>query len=144
MIRLHPLSSFNTGQRRSKCSLSVSVCRRSLTPSFTFTGRTGCLPCRSLSTKYRTSSLRSARNVATTSFSSSFKHAVITRLLKKPSLDKSVPSNYRPISNLNFISKILERLFLTRIQAHILNSLNFNQHQSAYRRNFSTETALHH
>ena len=26
--------------------------------------------------------------------------------------------------------------------SHILNSPNFNQHQSAYRRNFSTETAL--
>ena len=49
-------------------------------------------------------------------FSSCFKHASVVPLLKKPSLDKHVPSSYKPISNLDFISKILERLFLARIQ----------------------------
>jgi len=44
-------------------------------------------------------------------FPTLFKNAVVIPLLKKPSLDKSVPSIYRPISNLNYISKILERLF---------------------------------
>ena len=86
-------------------------------------------------------------NLANLSFSeglfpTSFKLAVVTPSLKKPSPDKSVPSNYRPISNFNFISKILERLFLTRLQSHILSSANFNQYQSAYRRNFSTESSL--
>ena len=75
-------------------------------------------------------------------FPTSFKQAVITPLLKKPSLDQSVTSNYRPISNLNSISKILERLFLTRTQSHILFSPNFNQYQSACQNNFSTETSL--
>ena len=75
-------------------------------------------------------------------FPTLFKKAVVIPLLKKPCLDKSAPSSYRPISNLNFISKILERLFLTRIQPHVFSSPNFNQHQSAYRRNYSTETAL--
>ena len=37
------------------------------------------------------------------------KPALVTPLQKKPGLDKSLPSNYRPISNLNTISKILER-----------------------------------
>ena len=81
------------------------------------------------------------RSFAEGCFPACFKHAAITPLLKKPSLDKSVPSNYRPISNLNF-SKILERLFLARIHSHILASPNFNQHQSAYRPRHSTETAL--
>jgi len=45
-------------------------------------------------------------------FPSCFKHASVVPLLKKPSLDKHVPSSYRPISNLDFISKILKRLFL--------------------------------
>jgi len=75
-------------------------------------------------------------------FPTLFKNAVVVPLLKKPSLDKSVPSSYRPISNLNYISKILERLFLTRIQSHVFSSPNFNRHQSAHRRNYSTETAL--
>jgi len=53
-----------------------------------------------------------------------------------------VSSNYRLISNLNFISKILERLFLSCFQSHILKSPNFNICQSAYRPHCSTETAL--
>jgi len=60
----------------------------------------------------------------------------------KTHLDESLPT--RPISILNFISKILERLFLQRIQPHILASSNYNQHQSAYRPGHSTETALVH
>ena len=39
-------------------------------------------------------------------FPDNFKQASVTPLLKGRSLDKSVPSNYRPISNLNFISKV--------------------------------------
>ena len=75
-------------------------------------------------------------------FPSSFKLASITPLLKKPNLDKSLPANYRPTSNLNTISKILERLFLARFQPFISSSPNFNQFQSAYRRHHSTETAI--
>ena len=74
-------------------------------------------------------------------FPSSFTQAIVTPLLKKPGLDSS-PSNYRRISNLNNISKILERLFLIRLQPHVTSSPNFNPLQSAYRRAHSTETAL--
>ena len=42
-------------------------------------------------------------------FPSRFKIASVTPLLKKPGLDSDVPGNFRPISNLNNISKILER-----------------------------------
>jgi len=72
----------------------------------------------------------------------SFKTALVTPLIKKPNLDSSNLSNYRPISNLNNISKILEKLFLSRLQPHIWTSPNFNPYQSVYRRNHSTETAL--
>ena len=58
------------------------------------------------------------------------------------SIDKSLPLNYRPISNLNTISKILERLFLNRVQSSIVSSPNFNQSQNAYRPRHSTETCL--
>jgi len=51
-------------------------------------------------------------------------------------------SNYRPISNLNNISKKLEKLFLSLLQPHILTSPNFNPYQSTYRRDHSTETSL--
>ena len=77
-------------------------------------------------------------------FSSCFKHALVVPLLKKPSLDKHAPSSYKPISNLDFISNILERLFLARIQPLITSSPSFNQLQSAYRRHHSTETSILH
>jgi len=44
----------------------------------------------------------------------------------------------------DFISKILERLFLARFQPHILSSLNFNQYQSAYCCYHSTDTSILH
>jgi len=53
-------------------------------------------------------------------------------------------ANYRPISNLNNISKILEKLFMARLQRHIVSSPDFNQLQSAYRPLHSTATALLH
>ncbi len=78
------------------------------------------------------------------SFPLKFKHASVTPLLKKPNLDPDLPSNYRPISNLNNISKLLERLFFSRLLLHISGSLNFNPQQSAYRQFHSTETSLLH
>jgi len=55
-----------------------------------------------------------------------------------------LPANYRPISNLNNVSKILERLFLSQFQAHVTSCPAFNNLQSAYRQRHSTETALIH
>ncbi|MEJ4602578.1 hypothetical protein SJ921_14770 [Enterococcus faecium] len=45
----------------------------------------------------------------------SFKTAVIKPLLKKTSLDAEDIANYRPISNLTFISKILEKIVLNQL-----------------------------
>jgi hypothetical protein len=75
-------------------------------------------------------------------FPGRFKLASVTPLLKKPGLDRGCVANYRPISNLNNISKTIEHLFLARFQPHILLSPNFNSMQSAYRPYHSTETAL--
>ena len=71
-----------------------------------------------------------------------FKQALVTPLLKKFNLQSDELSNYRPISNLNFISKIIERIIQKRLCTH-LNSFNsITPFQSAYRRFHSTETAL--
>ncbi len=75
-------------------------------------------------------------------FPTQFKKAQITPLMKKPCLDPDDPASYRPISNLNTISKIIERLVLTRIIAHVSSSPSVDCLQSAYRRFHSTETAL--
>ncbi len=71
-----------------------------------------------------------------------FKQAQVTPLLKKVGMDVDDPASYRPISNLNTISKIIERLALSRLRLQIIQSENFNDLQSAYRQHHSTETAL--
>ena len=75
-------------------------------------------------------------------FPSNFKLALISPLLKKPGLPKSDLANFRPISNLNTIGKILERLALARFFPHVSKSPSFSPLQSAYRKFHSTETAL--
>ena len=72
----------------------------------------------------------------------SFETAQVLSLLKKGNLDPTIPSNYRPISNLSTISKIIERLVYSRITFHVSPSPNFNLFQSAYRKHHSTETTL--
>lgn len=73
-----------------------------------------------------------------------FKPAVVKPLLKKSSLDPSILNNYRLVSNLLFLSKILEKLFFVFIQLN--NFLNQNnileKYQSGFTMNHSTETAL--
>ena len=75
-------------------------------------------------------------------FPQAFKSAVIFPLLKKPSLDPNELKNFRPISNLPFISKIIEKLVLVQIYRHLSANNLLNQFQSAYRPGHSTETAL--
>ena len=69
-------------------------------------------------------------------FPHGFNRAQATPLLKRDGLDKNIPANYRPISNLNSISKIIERLALVRLRQHLdlVGSPSFNSAQFAYRR----------
>ena len=52
-------------------------------------------------------------------FPSPWKHAIITRLLKKACLDDSNVSSYRPVSNLLHVSKILERIVNHKLIIHL-------------------------
>lgn len=70
------------------------------------------------------------------------KDAVITPILKKTSLDKEQLKNFRPVSNLAFVSKLIERVIADRFLEHLeINNIN-NKFQSAYKKGHSTETAL--
>ena len=51
-------------------------------------------------------------------------------------------NNFRPISNLSFISKLTERVLLRRLIDHISSGNLHEKFQSAYKPNHSTETAL--
>ena len=57
-------------------------------------------------------------------------------------LDTNILKNYRPVSNLPFISKILERVVLIQCQTHLHENELLEMNQSAYRKNHSTETAV--
>jgi len=52
------------------------------------------------------------------------------------------PSNYRPISNLSLIYKIIERVVKSRLMDYLISNSLLNSHQSAYCKHHSTETAL--
>ena len=67
----------------------------------------------------------------------------ITSLLKKSSLSiKDDMKNYRSVSNLNFISKIIEKIISNRIRSHIDKNNLSNPNQSSYKPLHSTKTAL--
>ena len=70
------------------------------------------------------------------------KVAVIRPLLKKPTLDPEVLANYRPISNLAFLSKVLEKVVASQLQDHLKHNNLFEKFQSGFRSAHSTETAL--
>ena len=64
---------------------------------------------------------------------SHLKVAELRPLLKKPSLDPTQFSNYRPVSNLTFISKAIEKFVANQLIACI-NKNNLNEtFQSAYK-----------
>jgi len=71
-----------------------------------------------------------------------FKHAVVRPLLKKPGLDPENKKNYRPVSNLPFIAKCLEKTVCSRLNEHLLSNNLHEAMQFAYRKFHSTETAL--
>src|SRR6266516_4488461 len=52
-------------------------------------------------------------------FPTSYKNAIVQPLLKKHNLPHDDLSSYRPISNLNFLSKVLERIIFSRINTHL-------------------------
>ena len=67
--------------------------------------------------------------------------AVVIPLLKKPGLDL-VYKNFRPVSNLPFISKVVEKAALQQLLVHCEKNAPLPKFQSGFRKYHSTETAL--
>ena len=70
------------------------------------------------------------------------KHSVIDPLLKKSGLDTDKMNNYRPVNNLVFFSKLIERVVQKRLDEHMtINNLHCDT-QFAYKKNHNTETMV--
>ena len=74
-------------------------------------------------------------------FPDRLKVALVRPLLKKANLDL-IEKNYRPISNIEFIEKSIERAVTEQIIRHITSHNLIEPHQSAYQPCHSTKTAL--
>ena len=74
-------------------------------------------------------------------FPEAWKNALVTPLLKKLGLELIFP-NFRPVSNLPFISKLAEKASVNQLNEHMDSRDRRPSHQSAYRPFHSTETAL--
>ena len=67
--------------------------------------------------------------------------ALVLPLLKKSGLDL-LYKNYRPVSDLQYVSKLTERMVFERIHTHMMTHSLYPEFKSAYHKNHSTETAL--
>ena len=70
------------------------------------------------------------------------KEAIITPLLKNPSLDSEKLMCYRPVSGLPYLGKLMEKAAVSQLGHHMNNNNLHNPVQSAYRTGHSNETAL--
>jgi hypothetical protein len=75
-------------------------------------------------------------------FPSKLREAIVCPVLKKSTLDKNVLQNYRPVSNIRYYSKIMEKIASVQLQDHLRIHGLQEEFQSAYRARHSTETAL--
>ena len=69
-----------------------------------------------------------------------FKSAIVNPLLKKSGLDPAECKNFRPVSNLSYLSKLLERLVADQLIPHLSLHNCLDTFQSAYRFGFRTDS----
>ena len=81
-------------------------------------------------------------SITTDTFPDEMKLAYVTPLLKKPNICSDDLNNYRPVSLLIFLSKLIERLVCQQLSEHLSKNDLYVPVQSAYRKDHSTETAL--
>ena len=75
-------------------------------------------------------------------FPQKMKHAVVKPILKSADMDCDLCKSYRPVSNLSFLSKILEKVVLRQMMAFLENNGLICDVQSGYRPHHSCETLL--
>ena len=81
------------------------------------------------------------KSLLTGSFPDCWKCALVIPLLKKLDLDL-ISKNYRPVSNLPFVAKIIEKSALPQFVQHLQQNGLYSTQNSAYKEYHSTETLL--
>ena len=79
-------------------------------------------------------------SISTNIFPDELKYAKVKPLFKKN--EKTEVENYRPISILSIISKILERAAHTQLESYLTQKNLLYSYQSGFRRGYSTDTCL--
>ena len=70
------------------------------------------------------------------------RHVIVKPILKKEGLDQDDVKNYQPISNLTYISKLVEQMVSKQLTTFLEEHGLLPKHQSGFRARHSTETAL--
>ena len=82
------------------------------------------------------------KTILDSTFPNTIKHAVVTPILKQSSLNPEELKNYRPVSSIPFVSKIIERAIYDQLDNYLETNNLYPYFQSAYRKNYSCESAL--
>ena len=81
-------------------------------------------------------------SLSTGIFTEPLKTAIVKPLLKNPILDFSSFKNFRPVSNITFMSKVIEKFIAFQVHSHMTRHNMFEKLQSAFETHHSTETTL--
>ena len=81
-------------------------------------------------------------SLSTGSMPEDLKIVSLRPLLKKPNADCEQFSNFRPVSNLKFLSKLVEKTVFVQLNNYLTVNGLHESFQSAYKAHRSTETAL--
>ena len=73
---------------------------------------------------------------------SHFKEAQLTPIIKKHNLDLNTLNHYQPISNLPYLSKLVETAVVQQLSDYMAQNSLLEPLQSAYHKSHSTETAI--
>ena len=81
-------------------------------------------------------------SLSTGIFPEPLKRAIVKPILKKPTLDCTTFKNFRPVSNIAFMSKVIEKVIAFQLHSHMTWHNMFEELQSAYKAHHSTETTF--
>ena len=81
------------------------------------------------------------KSLVSGTFPAALKNAIVKPVIKDEKGDQNSYKNYRPISNLSFLSKIIEKSVHKQLSFHLDSHSLHADHQSGYRTHHSCETA---